>query len=506
LQGTNVYKKQTKINMANLRLKEVAKEATNKDFYNSFFTSSKVTFLIGLFGQLISSVTEFHFIYAILGGSYKPFFVVSNVLAFLAATVAIYVFEVIGVRIYLVRIIRQIVNKEFSGNERKVLFVFNLIFVLVLCGSNILVSMLGQRYSFEQKTNVTTTDKTYVLSNEKAAKIESINTHFDGLHSTLISNYDNDKTSIINTFDADVKALKNSQNKFKDLEWKYNEYTLKIDKKGEAKTSDLNSLLSQFNIDKEQIRNARTTQINSVTGTYDNRINDVSKVAISNVDTWLLVQKYTLPILIIFILLSWVAIVYNEIFLKGAGQTIEVKAVAKKPLLITIFLLGIYEKIYQVFYWIVAKIIGNKKYEFGDIQQHTIQYKIHQKGEIGSGLKVAAEVRQIGYNRNKQTSEKGNTPINNFNNFSDGFNAINDSSGKDKISGFNAINLNDNDNRITKIVTVQKSDKNSNERICKNCNKAYVYKHHKQMYCTDECRIESWELRTGKKLRKKGKK
>jgi hypothetical protein len=491
--------------MPNLRLKEVANEATNKDFYNSFFTVSKVTMIIGYFGQLISSLTEFHFIFSAAGGTYKPFFVFSNLIAFVAASVAVYVFEVVGVRIYLVKIIRQIVNFDFSGSERKVLFVFNLIFVVSLCGANLLTSYLGQKYSFEQKTNVTTTDKTYELSNEKSNKVQSINNHFDGLQSTLISNYDADKTSIINTFDSDVKQLRNSQSKFKDLEWKYNEYTLKIDKKGEAKTSDLNALLSQLNIDKEQIRSDRATQINSVTGTYDNRINDVSKVANSNVDMWLMVQKYTLPILMIFIVLSWAAIVYNEIFLKGAGQTIEIKEVAKKPLLITVFAIGIYEKIYQVFYWLVAKAIGNKKYEFGDIQQHTIKYQVHQKTATSDKLQIAAKLRPIGFNRNKEeTSEQSNDSI--TNEYQSIFNGIHDSSEQAKTSDLTAMNFNGNDNRITKVVVVQKSDKNSNERVCKNCNEIYIYKHHKQMYCTDKCRIESWEKRTGKTLKKKSKK
>jgi len=492
--------------MSNLRLKEVANEATNKDFYNSFFTSSKVTTLIGYFGQLISALTEFHFIFSATGGDYKPFFVLSNILPFVAAAIAIYIFEVVGVRIYLVRIIRQIVNKEFSGNERKVLFVFNLIFGLVLCGSNLALSVLGQTYSFEQQTNVTTTDKTHELSNEKSNKVQSINTHFDGLQATLISNYDNDKSSIQSNFDADVKQLKNSQNKFKDLDWKYNEYTLKIDKKGEAKTAALNALLSQMNLDKEQIRNDRTTQINSVMETYDNRINDVSNVANSNIDLLLMVQKYTMPLLVIFIVLSWAAIVYNEIFLKGAGQTIEVKEVAKKPLLIMVLIVGLYEKIYQVFYWIVGTLIGNKKYQFDDIQQYVVKYELNQNKDTETRLKIESQngwqgsqqVRQIGYNRNNQNNieqPKNEQPTNNFSGLK-----MND------LSNDKTMNYTNNDNSITKVVTIPKSDLKGNERSCKNCNEKYIYKHHKQMYCKNACRIESWEKRTGKTLKKKSKK
>jgi hypothetical protein len=224
----------------------------------------------------------------------------------------------------------------------------------------------------------------------------------------------------------------------------------------------------------------------------------VSKVANSNIDLLLMVQKYTMPLLIIFIVLSWVAIVYNEIFLKGAGQTIEIKEVAKKPLLIIIFALGIYEKIYQVFYWIVARIIGSKKYQFGEIQQDVVKYQIKQKQPTENPINVAAQVRQIGYNRNNQNNieqPKNEQPTNNFSGLK-----MND------LSNDKTMNYTNNDNSITKVVTIPKSDLKGNERSCKNCNEKYIYKHHKQMYCKNACRIESWEKRTGKTLKKKSKK
>jgi hypothetical protein len=219
-----------------------------------------------------------------------------------------------------------------------------------------------------------------------------------------------------------------------------------------------------------------------------------------------MVQKYTLPILIIFILLSWVAIVYNEVFLKGAGQTIEIKEVAKKPLLITVFVIGIYEKIYQVFYWIVAKAIGNKKYEFGDIQQHTIKYEIHQKTPTADKLQIAAKVRQIGYNRNKETSEQSNDSISNSINNSNELSGVSNEVKSDNLTDSNAMNLSAYDNRITKIVGVEKVDVKSDNRTCKNCNKLYIYKHHKQVYCETACRIKYWEKTNGKKLKLKAKK
>jgi hypothetical protein len=222
-----------------------------------------------------------------------------------------------------------------------------------------------------------------------------------------------------------------------------------------------------------------------------------------------MVQKYTLPFLIILVLLSWVAIVYNEVFLKGAGQTIEIKEVAKKPLLISVLMVGVYEKIYQLFYWIVAKIIGNKKYEFGDIQQHTIKYEIHQKGGKGSGLQVAAKLRPIGFNRNKEDNQNGNNSINNSignPGVSNEYTGVSNEVKSDNLTDSNVKNYSNNDNRITKIVTVEKVTAKSDNRTCKNCNEYYVHKHHKQLYCTTDCKIKHWEKKNGKKLRFKAKK
>ena len=44
------------------------------------------------------------------------------------------------------------------------------------------------------------------------------------------------------------------------------------------------------------------------------------------------------------------------------------------------------------------------------------------------------------------------------------------------------------------------------ERICNHCTTPYIYRHHKQKYCCDKCRINAWQDRTGKKLKMKKKK
>lgn len=42
----------------------------------------------------------------------------------------------------------------------------------------------------------------------------------------------------------------------------------------------------------------------------------------------------------------------------------------------------------------------------------------------------------------------------------------------------------------------------SNERLCQHCQQSYVYGHARQRYCSEVCRVASWETRTGRTLQK----
>lgn len=61
--------------------------------------------------------------------------------------------------------------------------------------------------------------------------------------------------------------------------------------------------------------------------------------------------------------------------------------------------------------------------------------------------------------------------------------------------GFTA---NRNDNRNTKIVNENRITEGN--RICEQCGIAYTYRHKKQKYCSEACRITAWQDRTGRTL------
>jgi len=52
------------------------------------------------------------------------------------------------------------------------------------------------------------------------------------------------------------------------------------------------------------------------------------------------------------------------------------------------------------------------------------------------------------------------------------------------------------------VKTTLKNDNETKKRICLNCNNEYIYNHKKQMYCSDKCRIEAWQSKTGGKVKK----
>jgi hypothetical protein len=51
----------------------------------------------------------------------------------------------------------------------------------------------------------------------------------------------------------------------------------------------------------------------------------------------------------------------------------------------------------------------------------------------------------------------------------------------------------------------KRATQNVTERKCERCSRAYIHGHARQKYCSDTCRVESWQERTGRRLSKKPK-
>jgi hypothetical protein len=476
--------------------KEVVSAATNKDFFNLFFKSTNVTALIGYFGQLISGLTEFHFVFTAVGGAYE--FSIDNLIPGVLGLVVVYIFEVLGVRVFLVRIVRQIALKQFASKEATILFIFNLLFVIALCGANIWFSWLGQKASFHNVTNVTVTDNSFKLETEKNAKIDVVTARHDDKTVTLNDGYKTkiDKSTLqydglINEYRTNRWTVSADKNKSK-----YNSYTALIDKAAQDKAKELQALNSSLDAKLEGLNQQRKTEIARIEKSYSKRINDIEKTEKSAVSLWQMVQKYTLPILIGFILLSWISIIYTEVFYKGSGQSVEVKEVSNRPLLLWVFAVGMYDKFYHWLYGKVVNKIGLDKYRYTEIRNNELEIKPQQ---LLNPTNVAATtgqpkttVRQIGFGVQGKQNKTNDSNQNNIQNATNLFSAI---------SGGSPSNGGINGERITVNVTELKD----NQKRCKHCDDIFTYKHWNAKYCSDDCRIKSWEERTGKTFNKKSK-
>ena len=73
---------------------EHLEDAKDKDFHSKFFTSDRVTFWIGVFGQFLSAITEALFIFRGVGGE-LPVLQFKNLVAVSAALIGVYFFDVV---------------------------------------------------------------------------------------------------------------------------------------------------------------------------------------------------------------------------------------------------------------------------------------------------------------------------------------------------------------------------------------------------------------------------
>jgi len=478
--------------------KEILSDATEKSFFNLFFKAKSVTLLIGYFGQLVSGLTEFHFVFSAAQGLYKPFFLWSNLLPITLGILAVYIFEVLGVRVYLVRIVRQIANKEFLSRASWILFGFNLLFVFALCGSNLWFSVLGQTASFHSMTNIRVTDKTFGIDSLKNTEIATVTADYDKKENTIRSDYKRSKQEMTLHYDGIINEYRTNRWTVSDDRSKYDSYTIKIDNTLAEKDEALKALDKKLDLSLTNLMSNKSKAIERIESTFNKRISDIENSTNSKADLWSMVQQYTKPILIIFILLSWLSIIYTEIFYKGSGQLVKVREINYRPLLLWVLIVGLYDKFYHWFYNNVVSWVGLDKFRYGQIRINEVEYKAEEalnriKDRSGHVPSITAKVRQIGFIRDSDT--KTTSP-------QVGSHAVNTPNLTATIPTEYKLHNNRNSNNNDYRNNDDRRELQTNERTCKNCNSIFTFKHWNKRYCSDECRIEAWESRTGRRLNK----
>ncbi len=365
--------KDTKINndLFNVSTKESLSTAKNENFYKSFFTANRVTYFLGLFGQFLSAVTEFIFIARACGGE-LPIWQSSNIIPTGVGLGAVFFFEVIGVRVYLVRIVRQIANKESTSIQAKILLIFNIVFCLSILGANFGTSLVGQSTTFVSvKSSVDNSDTITKIKTALNAQIDTLTTRNDRKNTSLTSQSDKEIQRITDTYEPIIKDLKASKwvkgaNKAK-FNKKINEANAEKLTKIEVITADL----------KQSIVTNDTTLIEAIEraqSVAQIKIDAINKSDNSDLQIFGMIEKYSYWLLIVFMSLSILAIIYREVFISGSQQAVELHEVKKRPVLIFALVQGLYLKFYHLCYWIVVKIIGSKSFDYSRVMQEKDDY------------------------------------------------------------------------------------------------------------------------------------
>jgi hypothetical protein len=130
-------------------------------------------------------------------------------------------------------------------------------------------------------------------------------------------------------------------------------------------------------------------------------------------------------------------------------------------------------------------------------EKEAVNFEILQPIQVSSqsqGKKEITEIKELLQNL-----------LNGNNQFKLASNSVNPSSNKVGFSFGANKNNNDLRNNDTRLNDLRKESNVIHEgtKVCLHCGKAFYPKIHFQKYCIEECRIEAWEKKTGKKFNKK---
>lgn len=367
-----MYFNSTKVQKSTKKVVEEIGEAQNKGFFSLFFRSKRTTQLIGYSGQTLSGITEFLAVWTATD-SQLPLFQWSNLLGVSLGLFAVLLFEVIGIRVYLVKVVRQKVNKDFNTWESKALFRFNIAFLAVLLLANIGASVIGQQTTFTKAKNIDVTNQTYSLDSTAQNQINNIQSKYHSKDSLLTAKAETDKQTIITNYDATIKGLNNTRwaiGKAKGKDHRsYLDMNDKITNTDAEKLNKLSAIDTTLNGKLARNETLMNDEITIIRASTSERKTGIKTSAATTINIYGLIETYTLPLLIILILLSVAAIIYEEIFFSGAKQQIEAKEVMKKPNLLVALIKGLYGKLYHFCFVWVVRIVGKQAFDYNNIEQ-----------------------------------------------------------------------------------------------------------------------------------------
>lgn len=363
--GLNSTKKQT------LTVKkpiEMPTEAKNKRFYSQFFTTKRVTRHIGYAGQLLSGITEAFTVFFLAGGD-KALPFRENVLPLLLALAAVYVFEWLGVRVYLVRIVRQAIQKDFKSWQAATLFGFNVLLCLLMLAGNIATSMVSTVSFFEEQKQDNTRVAQAKIDSTAILEIEAIQLKYARLDSLATVQHNNVKFQIEREARSTASALANALYAARENQKQREDITASIGNATADKNAKLNAADSLYHVAMAFNADMKRKELERIEGRANMLKADLVEKHESKKGIMTLVGRFASVALVVFILVSVGAIVYEEIYYSGAEVLHEIQEKAVKPFLPLALIQGIWNHIYHAAYILTVRVVGTRAYEYTPILQ-----------------------------------------------------------------------------------------------------------------------------------------
>lgn len=345
-------------------------EQVDTGTFNMFYLTDKATFWIGIFGQILSGITEFVSAFAFVYNSIS-YPILAAILGTITGIFFVVVFEIVGMRYYLVIVTRQIVKKMFSSVQAIILLILNIFLLLAILSGNVFLSYLGCDFTTKDKTSSNSIVREF--RDKQQLRVDSITAKFDKKVSSTTLDFNSKRESIIEAFDVqltslvDAKATVKKDASKRHYDRKISKYTLQRIEKLELHDKGFTKAVNE-------IKANRDTTINRENRNYLAKEKDLIIEQSNDNDFWTVINNNIKWFLLASIILSAISIVYREIYLDASNVVVNYVEYFTRPSNIKKLITGLYNKAHYKMYQIVSKWTKHDKYDYviGDENQHSI--------------------------------------------------------------------------------------------------------------------------------------
>jgi hypothetical protein len=455
---------------------------TNDSFFNYYASLTPTLTKLGFFAQAISAATEIGVIYSIIYSAASDFVPdLAHSIGIAGAVIGTAFLEV-GLRKFAPYSVRSILHKKYKGLDM-VMTLFIILATAGLLTTSGLLSFKGSKTVVEvvaPDPDLQTDDKAILRFNQDA---KALTDQYRADSAAVSTRYSDQIKAKQAYYAALIDVEKNKLQNYIDRERRTGQSYItakgRIKSQIKALQADQQKVVSDLRSDQgEEMKGlitAKAAQLDLRRLELRTAKEDVRTANISATDRReKLVSGYgsglawfTVFGLVVFL----VSVILSEVHKKGSG--IEEKA---QPAQYD-FMPSILSELTTAF---------NNHYQY---QSRRLVYWIEGKTPAAQLPKAPNDLYDLTGLQQKK-----------FNVTKEDLERIQADQAKRRQIGFKLPSNDTNENRLN-----ENRYTNEKQRTCHNCEKQYTYRHHKQKYCCDQCRIEAWEKRTGAKL-KKGKK